>query len=135
MEFKDGTYLKAADKAKIAKAFERFVKGGFKPTQFTKALYKHLSLHFSFIAHYNQEGFYHARFANPDGRLETVKMILSAGPWNYRDENTSGTADLNAFILKTIQGYQSEIEQQAKADKAALLRARIARDQAELEAL
>ncbi len=133
--FTDGKYLTAAEKEKIAKGFERFVKGGFKQTQFTKAIYKHLSLHFGFIAHFDIHGFYHARFANPDGRLETVKMILSAGPWTYRDENTSGTADLNAFILKTIQGYQNEIEQQAKKDKAALLRARIARDTAELEGL
>lgn len=132
---KDGQYLKASEKEKIAKDFERFVKGGFKQSQFTKALYKHLSLHFGFIAHYDINGFYAARFANPQGRVQTFEQIITASQWTFKDENTSGNADLNRAIQKTVIEQLGTVAKNAKAEHAQNLRNRIAGLQSELKDL
>lgn len=132
---KNGKYLTAKEKENIAKAFERFVKNGFKRTQFTKALYNHLHLYFGFIAHFDIDGFYSARFQNPQGRVQTFQSILNAGPWTYKDGNTSGNADLNEAILKTVQGYSDEVGKAAKAEHAENLAVQISALQRELHSL
>ena len=106
---KDGKYLTAGEKTKILKSFERFVKSGFKETLFTKAVYKHLSLHFGFIAHYNQQGFYSARFEDAQGLAKTLHAIVNASPWTFVDDNTSGNADLNRGIQNVVKQKHSEL--------------------------
>lgn len=66
MEFTDTQFMSAAEKASVLKAWERFLKGGCKKEQFTKALYHHLIQHCSFIAHYDIWGFYATYFENGD---------------------------------------------------------------------
>jgi hypothetical protein len=132
MKFNDGQFLKSADKEKIAKAFDRFVKGGFKRTQFTKDLYKHLSLHFGFIAHYNIDGFYSNRFEDLQGRVKTFQSILNASPWTFNDDNTSGTADLNKYIQDTVDAHFTSMVADAKKQYAAQLKSRISNLQSEL---
>lgn len=74
-EFKDEEFVSAEDKQKILKQWVRFCKsiseGDHLVEQdgvpvpfkfFTDRLYKHLSLHCSFIAHYNRAGFYDTYF-------------------------------------------------------------------------
>jgi hypothetical protein len=64
--FSDSKDMSAADKATVYAAWIRFVNSGFKRSQFTKALYRHLTLHCSFIAHYNLDCFYNLYFTNSD---------------------------------------------------------------------
>ena len=61
-EFTDTEFMSADEKAKVYKAWKRFLNGGCRFTQFTKALYHHLTLHCSFIAHYNRAAFYELYF-------------------------------------------------------------------------
>ncbi|MBE0426685.1 MAG: hypothetical protein IBX72_08560 [Nitrospirae bacterium] len=57
--FTDAEWLSAEKKRSIVTQWMNFVKSGFKPEKFTKAIYEHLHLHCGFIAHYNLRGFYH----------------------------------------------------------------------------
>lgn len=63
--FKTVKFMTAAEKEKVLKDWIRFIRGGCKFSQFTKALYNHLIQHCSFIAHYNRAGFYDTYFAPP----------------------------------------------------------------------
>lgn len=56
--FSDEQFMSADEKKKVLRAWQRFLKGGCKKSQFTEDLYHHLSLHCAFIAHYNRQGFY-----------------------------------------------------------------------------
>lgn len=60
----------AAQKAKFANHFVRFVEGGFKPTLFYDWFYKRLSNCFGHIAHYNRGGFYGTWFKTLPGRRD-----------------------------------------------------------------
>lgn len=118
----DGKYLTAAQKALLVKQFEKFVVGGFDQKHFTKNLYKHLSLHFSFIAHYNQWGFYECRFEDPEGRMQTFKQIIEASRWNFVDDNTSGCADLNKAIRDVCLKHVEDVLHNAHRDNLTALK-------------
>lgn len=116
MNFKDGQFLKAEEKAKIAKTFERFLKSGLKRTIFTRALYQHLSLHFGFIAHYNIDGFYQARFGGFKSTYMTLQSIIHASPWSFNDDNTSGNADLNLALKAIAEKYNDDVFEKGKIE-------------------
>lgn len=63
-QFTPTEYDTAADKAKFANQFVRFVEADFRETLFPKWFYKRLSMTFGNIAHYNQAGFYAAQFSS-----------------------------------------------------------------------
>jgi len=64
-KFSDAEFLAADDKAKTLRDWERFLRLGMKFESFSNRLYKHLTLHCSFIAHYDRHGFYHTYFVKP----------------------------------------------------------------------
>ena len=64
--FTDAEFMTAAEKSNVLKAWHRFLRSGFEFRQFTKALYTHLIMHCSFIAHYNRTGFYGTYFKHPE---------------------------------------------------------------------
>jgi hypothetical protein len=62
---------------------------------FTERLYKHLSGHLSFIAHYNRRGFLSARFGTAADTAETIEeMRRSFVGSGYRDIHTAMLAEL-----------------------------------------
>ncbi len=69
----DTPYDTAKDKQLILKAWVTFLKHGCQEDHFTDRLYKHISLHCSFIAHFNRAGFYNTYFISGDRR----RMFLS----------------------------------------------------------
>lgn len=71
----------AADKAKFANHFVRFVESGFKETLFPKWFYTRLSATFGHIAHFNQQGFYDAQFGTTRKRLNFLRQTVDAGGW------------------------------------------------------
>jgi len=75
MQFKDVQFLSAAEKEKVFRAWKRFLNGGLKEESFTDALYKHLSLNCSFIAHYNREGFWGTYFADPEDSFKFFQQF------------------------------------------------------------
>jgi hypothetical protein len=73
------------DDAKVVKGFERFAMSGYEPGKFTDAIYRALSIHcFGFIAHYDRNGFYAARFGGWPQRVETLATMASDTPWPAR---------------------------------------------------
>lgn len=119
---KDGKYLSAHQKEILAKSFEKFLASGLKRELFTQGLYKHLSLYFGFIAHYDIHGFYAERFASPSGRRETIEMMLGASPWMFKDENTSGNGDLNLELVEIMRTYAATLFQSADSDELTALK-------------
>jgi len=65
--------MTAAEKERVLKQWEHFLKGGLKWEQFNKALYHHLTQHCSFIAHYDRAGFYSTYFESGD----TIRQFLA----------------------------------------------------------
>jgi hypothetical protein len=66
----------AAEKADFGNSLLRFIEAGWKPTLFTKKLYKRLSMCFGNIAHYNLAGFYEEWFTSETDRLRFLEHLL-----------------------------------------------------------
>ena len=67
----------------VKKNYIRFLRSGFSFKQFTKVLYNAFYIDSNlFIAHYDRRGFYDSRFGNAKGLVETVHLLLNAGPRN-----------------------------------------------------
>lgn len=64
--FADSQFMTAEEKRLVLKQWKTFLKHGCKRQHFTSRLYKHLINHCSFIAHYNQGGFYRTYFERGD---------------------------------------------------------------------
>ncbi len=56
--FKDSPFLTANEKKKVLHDWNKFIKNGYAWSCFTDRIYKHLSLHCGYIAHFNRIGFY-----------------------------------------------------------------------------
>lgn len=132
---KNSQYLTADEKVKILTAFHRFIKSNFKKTQFTQGLYQYLSTHFGFIAHYDKNGFYEVRFEDSIGRVTTFQKISDAGPMNFKDENTSGCADLNLAILDAVHSNWNEVMGSARTDYLKDLKNDLASLQSKIDSL
>ena len=62
----DSKFMSAAEKSKVLKHWEMFLRSGLEKAKFTKALYEHLINHCSFIAHCDIHGFYTSYFESGD---------------------------------------------------------------------
>jgi hypothetical protein len=71
--FRDSEFMSAREKRLVLKSWVRFVKNGLRFEDFSDRLYKHLTLHCSFIAHYDRRGFYDTYF----NRGEDTVLFLS----------------------------------------------------------
>ena len=66
----------AADKAKFANQFVRFVESGFKDTLFPKWFYTRLSMTFGHIAHFDRGGFYGTWFRSTRAKLDFLRQTV-----------------------------------------------------------
>ena len=71
----DSKFMSAAEKTKLLKHWEMFLRGGLEKRYFTEALYKHLINHCSFIAHYDIHGFYATYFESGDDTLHFLSQF------------------------------------------------------------
>ena len=102
--------MSASEKALVLKAWVRFLKKGLRFADFTDRLYKHLTLHASFIAHFSRAGFFTtyfehgediARFLSQfDGRGE-CHSVEYGGSWWREGEY----ADLNRAMMEEGAPY------------------------------
>ena len=69
----------AADKAKFANHFVRFVESGFKITLFPKWFYHQLSNTFGHIAHFNQGGFYDVQCSTARAQHSFLRQCAGYG--------------------------------------------------------
>lgn len=113
--FQDSEYMSAKEKDQVLKAWERFIVGGFKRKDFTKALYHHLYQGCSFIAHYDIEGFYSTYFRKPSNTVQFLQQfdrdygLCSA---EYGDSwwiRHSYWVDINLVMVDALEPYKAGI--------------------------
>ena len=120
----DTEFMKADEKELVLKQWRTFLRKlleadleqqtgadyGYFPSSldkpFTDRLYKHLSLHCGFIAHYNRRGFLSARFGSAEAIRETLHQLDASWPYpGFRDLNEAMKAELkgitNQLLAKT----------------------------------
>ena len=100
---KDVSFMTAKDKELILKQWETFIKNGMQLKHFTDRLYKHLSLHCGFIAHYDINGFYHTYFDNPSGITVFFDNLFNQ---RYLSEDYADLLEAMRIVYTT---YQSKI--------------------------
>jgi hypothetical protein len=124
--FGDTEFLKAEDKRRILARWQRFVKSGFERDLFTDTVYKHLSPHCGYIAHYNRDGFY-GEYWCKDVAQHAATFGMVSGPvpesfhnWesflkafsilgDYTDINT----DMMYVLGNELRALQEQLEREA----------------------
>jgi hypothetical protein len=134
MEFSDSQFMTAEEKSRLARKYQAFVESSFKRQLFSKSLYQYLSVNFSFIAHYDIDGFYRARFADPIGRAKTFNQIMSASKWEFTAE-PHRTGDLNKAVYLLTEANASIFFDSAKEDRIKELEEIVQAAEAELKSL
>src|SRR5713101_6462496 len=114
--FNGAQFLSAREKALVLKAWVRFLMNGLRWEDFSDRLYTHLSLHCSFIAHYNRAGFYATYFENGedtkrflsqfDKRGECRSVEYGASWWlggDYEDVNEAMIEEASRYIPSLLE--------------------------------
>jgi len=107
--------MPAEEKEKVLKDWQRFIAADFNKARFTKRLYNHLIQHCSFIAHYNQGGFYDTYFEDPEDTLKFIKQFdreqgcisIEYGMTYWL--NSDDYRDINTAMVELMEPYKSEI--------------------------
>lgn len=115
MKMKSAKFLSAEEKDKVLKDWTRFIESDFSKTRFTKSLYDHLIQHCSFIAHYNQAGFYSTYFEDPEDTIRFLKQFdrdqgcISVEYGMKYWLNAEDYADVNNAMVEALEPYRAEI--------------------------
>ena len=120
----DSKFMSAAEKSKVLKHWEMFLRSGLEKDKFTKALYHHLMQHCSFIAHYDIHGFYATYFESGDdtqhflSQFDTRRGIPRSIEYNMTywltDEDY---CDINTEMCRIAWRYIPVLELKAKNDQ------------------
>ena len=100
----------AADKARFANHFVRFVESGFRRTLFHKWFYVRLSMTFGHIAHYDINGFFAHFFETPEDRLMFVEQCIRHAcygdpTWTYSDVEK----ELRKWLIANRKTIESKV--------------------------
>lgn len=112
----------AADEA-VVKAFDRFMASGYKRTLFTKDLYLALTRCFGFIAHFDCDGFYEARFGSPAARVDTLTVMgFETFNWSLGtlEQQLRGRVLDRKLVVVAAEQLATETEQRERAELARL---------------
>ena len=107
--------MPAKEKEKVLKDWQCFIESDFNKAKFTKRLYNHLIQHCSFIAHYNQGGFYDTYFEDPEDTLRFIKQFdaaqgcLSVEYGMTYWLNSDDYRDINTAMVEVMEPYKAEI--------------------------
>lgn len=124
---KDMKFMSAEEKEKVIKDWQRFIENDFDKAKFTKRLYNHLIQHCSFIAHYNQSGFYGTYFEDPEDTMKFIKQFdrehgcvsIEYGMTYWL--NNDDYRDINTAMVDAIEPYKANLyprlKQKAKDKK------------------
>jgi hypothetical protein len=112
---KSTKFMSAEEKEKVLKDWQRFIENDFDKAKFTKRLYNHLIQHCSFIAHYNQGGFYGTYFEDPEDTMKFIKQFdweqgcvsIEYGMTYWL--NSEDYRDINTAMVETLEPYKAEI--------------------------
>ncbi len=95
-------------KKTLQEQFQRFVKNPLIPKYFTKDLYEFMHVRGCFIAHYNREGFYKARFLTLDA-LDRTLEIMSKDKEGLKDLYMSVSSDDLGMMRYRIASAEASI--------------------------
>jgi hypothetical protein len=73
--FKDSEFMTVRDKELVLAQWRRFVERGFNFEHFSDRVYKHLTLHASFIAHFDRRGFFSTYFDDPEATIRFLRQF------------------------------------------------------------
>lgn len=125
--FCDSKFMSAREKDLVLNAWVRFLERGLRFDDFSDRLYKHLTLHCSFIAHYDRRGFYDTYF----NRGEDTILFLSQFHGKCRSVEYGGSSwfggdceDLNGAMIDKATRYippliETALDRQREADISA----------------
>jgi hypothetical protein len=113
-EFRDVEFMTASDKASVLRDWNRFLDSGFKRNYFTKRLYNHLIQHCSFIAHYNQDGFYSVYFGEKGNTGKFIDQFTSGISAEYgMDYSLRGDYDdINPAMCEVMRKYAPTLKKE-----------------------
>ena len=121
----DSKFMPAAEKTKVLKQWERFLKSGLDKEPFTRLLYHHLIQHCSFIAHFDINGFYATYFETGDDTRRFLSQFDTRGgiPKSIEYGDMSGWLtdedyyDINIEMCRIASGYIPGLDLKAKNDQ------------------
>lgn len=135
MAFKTVRFMTAGEKWLVLSAWKGFLRSGLKEKCFSERLYKHLTLHCSFIAHYSRVGFYQHYFEDPDMALKFLSQFDQDGPclsveygtehWLRNGNDVSGEYyDINSMMVKVgtlfIPALKSKLQGQQRSKELSM---------------
>lgn len=137
---KSTKFMSSAEKEKALKDWQRFIESDFDKARFTKSLYNHFIQHCSFIAHYNQQGFYGTYFEDPEDTMKFLNQFdkdhgcksveYGMDYWikseDYRDINTAMVEAFEPY-KKTIYSGLKQKTKEMKLKQMENLKNEIAR--------
>jgi hypothetical protein len=108
--------------AALARAFEKFALAGYPQTKFTEPLYQALSRSFGFIAHFDRTGFYIERFANFEGRVETLQTMMAKTPWTERPTELAlrAVVEKHGLATRAVADAHAALEKRERTELARL---------------
>ena len=124
---RDSQFMTAAEKERVLRNWESFLKSGLKWDRFTPLLYHHLMQHCSFIAHYDRAGFYSTYFADGDGKAQFLSQFdpRNAGPDGIPPSTEYGASwwctgdyeDVNRRMISVAATYIPMLLLEAEAEQ------------------
>jgi hypothetical protein len=117
----DTQFMTADEKRRVLRDWETFLKNGCRQQDFTKALYYHLIMNCSFIAHYDLAGFYETYFIEGDDTVHFLEQFdrsrgcrsieLGMDYWLYSE----GYHDINGRMVEIAAKYIPALTQLAES--------------------
>ena len=118
-EFKDSEFMIARDKELVLAQWKRFVERGFSFEHFTDRIYKHLSLHASFIAHFDRPGFFSTYFEDPETTIRFLNQFDS--DYGFRSVEYGSTwwldgdyADINRAMCSVVEANKERLYEELR---------------------
>lgn len=102
------------EKRLVLEQWNTFIKKGFRLQDFTDRVYRHLSLHCQFIAHYDKYGFYNSYFVDPASTIKFLTQFDNDGERHSVEYNSSRWlqgeyADINQAMCDNLEPYKKEL--------------------------
>lgn len=126
-DFTPTRFCPAASKAWFATHMLRFVSSDFPRHQFTRRFYNQLMHCFSFIAHYDLDGFWLEYFTNTRSKVEFLEQVASHGgygspdhTWCDVEQEVSRRVQQSGLLLFYIQRLAGERDADERAEFARL---------------
>lgn len=110
--FRDAEFMTAREKAQVLTDWDRFIESSFERRYFTDRLYKHLTLHCSFIAHYNIAGFYDVYFGEKRSTGRFIDQFTNGISSEYgMDYWLRGSyKDINNAMCEVMRKYSPDLK-------------------------